>query len=93
MVKDRFFSAIYLYGSERVSDQVAVVRSFRHIIIALDSLPAEGPVSQVLVDDFPCVIQDRSNKSGGVISIRIFDRILINIRELSTCGALRKYNV
>ena len=78
----------YLYWSKRFSDKVAVVRSFGDVIIALDGLPAQGPVGQVLVDDLPCVIQDRSNKSGGVIPIRIFDRILINCRELSTCWTL-----
>ena len=44
-------------------DKVAVIRSFGDVIIALDGLPAERPVGQVLVDDFPRVVQDRGFKS------------------------------
>ena len=44
-------------------DKVAVIRSFGDVIIALDGLPAERPVGQVLVDHFPRVVQDRGFES------------------------------
>ena len=52
-----------LDGSEGLCDKVAVIRGFGDIIIALDGLPAERPVGQVLVDHFPRVVQDRGFES------------------------------